>query len=63
MARISDMHKRWMDEPEYRNAYNALEEEFGLAKAVIEARNRQAAESDLPLVLRAESFTTKAPRH
>jgi len=40
MARISDMHKRWMDEPEYRKAYEALEGEFGLAKAVIDARNR-----------------------
>jgi len=29
-----------MKEPEYRKAYDALEGEFGLAKAVIEARNR-----------------------
>lgn len=40
MAQISDMHKRWMKEAEYRKAYNALEEEFALAKAVIDARNR-----------------------
>jgi transcriptional regulator with XRE-family HTH domain len=40
MARISDMHKRWMEEPEYRKAYEALEGEFGLAKAELEARNR-----------------------
>jgi len=40
MARISDMHKRWMEEPEYQKAYEALEGEFGLAKAVIQARNR-----------------------
>ena len=40
MARISDMHKRWMEEPEYQKAYEALEGEFGLAKAVIEARSR-----------------------
>jgi transcriptional regulator with XRE-family HTH domain len=40
MARISDMHKRWMEEPEYRKAYEALDGEFGLAKAVLEARNR-----------------------
>ena len=40
MARISDMHKRWVEEPEYRKAYEALDGEFGLAKAVIEARNR-----------------------
>ena len=40
MARISDMHKRWMKNPKYRKAYEALEEEFVLAAAVIDARNR-----------------------
>jgi ribosome-binding protein aMBF1 (putative translation factor) len=40
MARISEMHKRWMEEPDYRKAYDALEGEFGLAKAVLRARNR-----------------------
>jgi ribosome-binding protein aMBF1 (putative translation factor) len=40
MARISDLHKKWMREPEYRKAYDALEEEFALAKAVMDARNR-----------------------
>lgn len=40
MARISELHKKWMGEPEYRNAYDALDEEFALAKAVIDARNR-----------------------
>jgi ribosome-binding protein aMBF1 (putative translation factor) len=40
MARILDMHKKWMKEPAYRRAYDALEEEFALAAAVIDARNR-----------------------
>lgn len=40
MARISEMHKKWMGETAYRKAYDALEEEFALAKAVIDARNR-----------------------
>ena len=40
MARISDLHKKWMKEPKYRKAYEALEQEFVLASAVIEARNR-----------------------
>jgi ribosome-binding protein aMBF1 (putative translation factor) len=40
MARISEMHKKWMEEAEYRRAYDTLEEEFALAKAVIGARNR-----------------------
>lgn len=40
MARITEMHKRWMEEPKYRKAYEALEDEFAVAKAVIAARNR-----------------------
>ena len=40
MARISDMHKKWMEEPRYRKAYAALEEEFALASAAIDVRNR-----------------------
>jgi transcriptional regulator with XRE-family HTH domain len=40
MARISDMHKKWMKEPKYKKAYDALEKEFVLASAVIDARNR-----------------------
>jgi|ERR1700728_2447652 ribosome-binding protein aMBF1 (putative translation factor) len=40
MARISDMHKKWMKEPTYRRAFQALEDEFAVAKAVIAARNR-----------------------
>jgi ribosome-binding protein aMBF1 (putative translation factor) len=40
MARISEMHKTWMKEPKYRKAYEALEDEFAVAKAVIAARNR-----------------------
>jgi transcriptional regulator with XRE-family HTH domain len=40
MARITEMHKRWMKEPKYRKAYEALEGEFAVARAVIAARNR-----------------------
>jgi transcriptional regulator with XRE-family HTH domain len=40
MARITDLHKKWMKEPKYRNAYEALEKEFVLASAVIDDRNR-----------------------
>jgi DNA-binding transcriptional regulator YiaG len=42
MARISDLHRKWMKEPKYRKGYEALEEEFVLASAVIviDARNR-----------------------
>ena len=40
MARITELHQRWMKEPKYRKAYEALEDEFAVAKAVIAARNR-----------------------
>jgi transcriptional regulator with XRE-family HTH domain len=40
MARVVEMHKQWMKEPKYRKAYEALEEEFVLASAVIDLRTR-----------------------
>jgi ribosome-binding protein aMBF1 (putative translation factor) len=35
-----DLHKKWMKNPRYRQAYAALEEEFSLTAALIEARSR-----------------------
>ncbi len=40
MARISELHKKWMKEPKYRKAYEALGEEFALSSAVMDVRNR-----------------------
>ncbi|MBI1897756.1 MAG: helix-turn-helix domain-containing protein [Acidobacteria bacterium] len=40
MVRVTELHKKWMKKPKYRKAYEALEEEFVLASAVIDARNR-----------------------
>jgi transcriptional regulator with XRE-family HTH domain len=40
MSRIGDLHKGWMDDPEYRREYEALEEEFALASAMIRARKQ-----------------------
>ena len=40
MARVSDMHKKWMKDPKYRKAYDALEEEFRLSSALFDLRNR-----------------------
>src|SRR5689334_23471416 len=37
--RVSAAHKQWMkSEPAYRKAFDALEEEYSLASAIIEAR-------------------------
>ena len=38
MTRISELHKQWLNDPKYRKSYDALREEFALARAVIEAR-------------------------
>lgn len=38
MTKMDVLHTKWMRKPEYRQAYEALEEEFALAAAIIEAR-------------------------
>ena len=38
MTRISALHEEWMKDDEYRKEYEALEEEFALARAIIGAR-------------------------
>ena len=40
MTRIDVLHKKWLKDREYRKAYEALEEEFALASAIMKARNR-----------------------
>src|SRR5438045_562865 len=40
MARVSDMHKKWMKDPKYRKAYHVLEEEFRLSSTLLDLRNR-----------------------
>jgi ribosome-binding protein aMBF1 (putative translation factor) len=39
-TRVDDLHKDWMKDPKYRREYKALEEEFSLTAAMIEARSR-----------------------
>jgi len=38
--RVDDLHKEWMQDPKYRREYEALEEEFSLIAALIDARTR-----------------------
>ncbi|MBN8646714.1 MAG: helix-turn-helix transcriptional regulator [Caulobacterales bacterium] len=38
MKDYMDLHKEWMQDPEYAKEYDELEEEFALIKAVISAR-------------------------
>ena len=37
---VEEVAKEWFKDPEFRAAYDALEEEFALASALIEARAR-----------------------
>ena len=37
---VDDLHKEWMKNPGYRREYDALDEEFSLTAALIEARSR-----------------------
>jgi transcriptional regulator with XRE-family HTH domain len=46
MKKISDLHKKWMKDPEYRKEFDALEEEFAVASAMIAARTRAGLTQD-----------------
>ena len=39
MTKLNELHKEWLKEPAYRQAYDDLEEEFALTSALIEARD------------------------
>ena len=38
MTKVRELHQKWMKDPEYRKAHQALTAEFELARAVIAAR-------------------------
>lgn len=40
MSKVADLHRRWSSAPSYRAAYDALEDEFVLARVLIAARAR-----------------------
>ena len=40
LIRANDLHKEWMKDPKYRAEYDALEEEFALIGAMMDARAR-----------------------
>jgi ribosome-binding protein aMBF1 (putative translation factor) len=39
-TRVDDLHKDWMKDPKYRREYRALDGEFSITAALIEARSR-----------------------
>lgn len=46
MTKISDLHKKWLEDSKYRKEYEGLEEEFALASALTEARSRAGSAQD-----------------
>jgi hypothetical protein len=55
VIRARDLHEKWKQEPEYVEAYDAFEEEFAIASALIKVRadadltQQQVAERMVPL--------------
>ena len=39
MTKVKDLHDKWKKDPDYEEAYDALEAEFAVARAVINARS------------------------
>jgi ribosome-binding protein aMBF1 (putative translation factor) len=61
VTKITDLHKKWMKDPEYRAEYEALEEEFALASAIIEAKS-QAGLTQAELAARMETSQSAVAR-
>ena len=40
MARIKDLHRVWSETPAFQRAYDALDDEFRLARVLIDTRSR-----------------------
>jgi hypothetical protein len=40
--KVSDLAKEWLKDPEFKSEYDALEDEFNLAAALIQARSLAA---------------------
>ena len=66
-VRVRDLHERWLQNPEYRAAYDALEDEFAQAAKLIAARNRAELSHAAPArrlgVSGAAVGRTKGARH
>ena len=45
MTKIKDLHRRWSRDDHYKAAYDGLEGEFRLARALIEARSQKHREN------------------
>ncbi len=46
MTKVKDLHRKWMKEPGYKSAYDALDDEFQLAETLIEAGKQAGLSQD-----------------
>lgn len=58
MSTVDELHERWSRQADYREAYEELEPEYTVARALIEARTR-AGFSQAELAARMESGRTR----
>ena len=57
MTKFSDLHKKWMQNPKFRKAYDDLEPEFAIIRALIKMRiEKKMSQKDL-----AKKLGTKQP--
>ena len=54
MAKIKDLHRAWSKAPAYQGAYDALDDEFRLARVLIDTRSR-AGLSQVQLAVRMKT--------
>ncbi len=40
MSKVTELHEKWSEDPEYRKAYDRLGPEFEISRSLIEARTR-----------------------
>ena len=61
MSTLEELHERWSRDPDYREAYERLEPEFEVARALIEAR-RSAGFTQAELAARMKTTQSAVAR-
>lgn len=61
MTKITELHERWLADPDYRCEYEALEEEYALATEIAKARQRSGL-SQTELAKRMETTQSTIAR-
>ncbi len=61
VGKVSELHKKWSKDPEYRSAYEELRPEFEVARLLIEART-QAGLTQAQLAKRIQTTQSAVAR-